>query len=174
MEQEQKILIILTGGTIDSHWEGKTDTAVPNKHSAVPAYFENLGLYLDVAFEEVCMKDSRQIISEDIKKVKKVLEESTSKKILITHGTYTMPDTARFLAANLQRKDQTIILTGSMVPLEGFTSSDAPFNLGYAIALLDQLTPGIYLAMNGRVFTSEEAAKNIGEGRFYSVFDKKQ
>jgi L-asparaginase len=172
--KKQQILIILTGGTIDWYWEGKSDTAVPNKHSVVPAYFAKLSLYVDVTFEEVCMKDSRQLTAKDIKQVQRLVEKSNRKKIIIIHGTYTMPDTARYLMANLKRKDQTIVLTGSMVPLEGFTSSDAPFNLGYAVALLDQLSPGVYIAMNGKIFSAEESAKNIGEGRFYSVFDKQQ
>jgi L-asparaginase len=81
-----------------------------------------------------------------------------------------MPDTARFLKANLKRKDQTIILTGSMIPLLGFSPSDGPFSIGYAIAKVQDLEPGIYVCMNGRVFSSEEVMKVSKEGRFSSVF----
>ncbi len=166
--------IILTGGTIDSHWDGKLDTAVTNEHSVVPEYFRNLILYADVKFEEVCMKDSRQLNVDDLDKILKIISESEYNKIIITHGTYTMPDSAKYLHANLKRNDQTIILTGSMVPLRGFESSDAPFNLGYALAKADELGAGIYLCMNGRTFNPDEVAKSLAEGKFYSVFDKKQ
>lgn len=77
------------------------------------------------------MKDSRQLGENDRKEILKAIEESPSNKIIITHGTYTMPDTARYLKANLKRNDQTIILTGSMIPIKGFSPSDGTFNLGY-------------------------------------------
>lgn len=102
------------------------------------------------------------------------MEESDANRILITHGTYTMPDTARYLKANLKRHDQVIILTGSMTPLKGFELSDDPFNLGYAVAKLQELEPGVYLCMNGKVFSADEVAKNLAEGKFYSIFSDEQ
>jgi len=172
--QNKKINIFITGGTIDSQWDGKLDTAVINKKSSLPDYFESLILYADVEFTEICLKDSRSLNSADLSNLLKNIEESPCTKIIITHGTYTMPDTAKFLSANLIRKDQTVILTGSMVPLSGFLPSDAPFNLGYAIAQVDNLQPGVYLCMNGKTFTPDEVAKNLAEGKFYSVFERKQ
>lgn len=100
--------------------------------------------------------------------------KSLHKKVIITHGTYTMPDSAKFLKANLKRKDQTIIFTGSMIPLLGFAPSDAPFNLGYAIARVQELKAGIYVAMNGKIFMPEEVVKLLSEGRFISVFEEKK
>lgn len=94
-------------------------------------------------------------------------------KIIITHGTYTMPDTARYLKANLKRDDQTIVFTGSMIPLTGFSPSDAPFNLGYSIAKIQDLPAGIYVCMNGRVFSPNEVVKFLYGGRFVSVFGEK-
>ena len=85
-----------------------------------------------------------------------------------------MPDTARYLKANSKRKDQTIILTGSLIPISGFSPSDGPFNLGYAIAKLQDLTAGIYICMNGKVFSSEEVFKVIKEGRFSSIFGERK
>ena len=174
--RDRKIQILLMGGTIDAHWEGKVDTAVINEISAIPDYFKNLILYAEIEFETIVMKDSRQIMSDDLERLRDTIEKSSHTKIIITHGTYTMPDTAKFLKANLVRKDQTIVLTGSMVPLKGFQAdaSDAPFNLGYAIAKIEDLAPGVYLCMNGRTFNPEEVAKNLGEGKFYSVFEWKQ
>lgn len=107
------------------------------------------------------MKDSRELTTGDIKNICKTIEKSTTKKIIITHGTYTMPDTAKYLKANLKRKDQTIISAGSMIPLTGFAPSDAGFNLGYAIARVQTLKPGIYVCMNGRVFSSNEVVKQL-------------
>ena len=104
----------------------------------------------------------------------KAIEDSQFHHILITHGTYTMPDTARFIKGRLKRNDQTIVLTGSMTPLKGFEFTDAPFNLGYAIGQVVTQPSGIYLCMNGQTFTPEEVAKNITEGRFYSIFQDKQ
>jgi len=164
------------GGTIDSHWEGKLDTAVTNERSVIPRFFQSLILYADVNFKEISMKDSRQLTPHDLTVLSEVVESAKEKKIIITHGTYTMPDTAKYLKAHLKRNDQTIILTGSMVPLDGFqsSSSDAGFNLGYAIAKVEDLPVGVYLCMNGRTFAPDEVAKSLSEGKFFSVFDKQQ
>lgn len=160
----------MTGGTIDSSWNGIKDTAVVNVHSIIPAYFKKLIIYPKVKFTEICMKDSREINRQDLNNILKAIEKSKANKILITHGTYTMPDTAKFLEANLKRKDQTIIFTGSMVPLEGVYPTDAGFNLGYAISKVQELKQGFYICMNGETFSPQEVAKNLGEGKFYSVF----
>lgn len=172
------IHIIITGGTIDSVWSGAQDTVIVSEHSILPEYLQELGRNLkfpeELKFTEVCMKDSRALNEEDRNNVLKAIEESDSTKIIITHGTYTMPDTARFLKEHLKRKDQTITLTGSMVPIKGFDFSDGPFNLGYAVAHVQRLEPGVYVCMNTQVFTPEEVAKNIEEGKFYSVFKDEQ
>ncbi len=172
------INIVITGGTIDSLWNGAQDTVVVSEHSILPEYFQELGrnlkFYEELKFTEVCMKDSRAITEEDRKDVLKAIEESVADKIIITHGTYTMPDTARYLKDHLNRTDQVIALTGSMVPIKGFDFSDGPFNLGYAIAQLQKLEPGVYVCMNAKVFTPEEVAKNIDEGKFFSIFREEQ
>ncbi len=169
------IQILVTGGTIDSHWDGKFDTAVVNEASVIPDYFKRLILYANIEIVTICLKDSRNLSTDDLQNLLSAIGKSTSQKIIVTHGTYTMPDTAKFLAANLERKDQTVILTGSMVPLSGFQSdaSDAPFNLGFALAKAEDMPAGIYLAMNGRLFHPDEVAKNLAEGKFYSVFERK-
>lgn len=120
------------------------------------------------------MKDSRALTKGDRQKMLKTIEASKAKMIIITHGTYTMPDTARYLEKNLKRKDQTIVLTGSMVPIKGFDFSDGPFNLGFAFAMVTKLSAGVYVCMNNRAFAPEEVAKDIKEGKFYSVFKDAQ
>lgn len=174
MQEEKGVLFIATGGTIDSVWDGRNDTVVPNKHSIIPYYIAQLKPYIKVGFLECCMKDSRDLTPKDIKRLCQIVKDSKHKRIIIAHGTYTMDTTARYLKKNLKRRDQTIILTGSMTPLKGFELSDAGFNLGYAYAQSQNLPAGIYLCMNGYTFTPEEVAKNLPEGRFYSLFKGKQ
>lgn len=164
------IQFIITGGTIDSYYEGTKDTAVPNKKSIIPSFIKSLKLYTKTKFTTICMKDSRDLTKADLRRILETIEASKSKKIIVTMGTYTMPDTARFLKENLKRHDQTIILTASMIPIVGFSPSDGPFNLGYALAKSQDLAPDIYVCMNGRVFSPEEVIKTISEGRFSSIF----
>ena len=173
MEPDKTVHFVLTGGTIDSYYEGTKDTVIPSQKSVIPQFMKSLKLYGGVDFTEVCMKDSRDMTPNDMQNVTDVVEHSFHTRIIVTHGTYTMPDTARFLQANLSRKDQVIIITGSMIPMEGFTMSDGPFNIGFAIAKFDELTPGIYLCMNGRIFSADEAIKVSPEGRFRSIFGEK-
>lgn len=145
------IHIIVTGGTIDSYYDGRKDTAVPYKHSIIPGYLKSLNIEHKLKFTEVCMKDSRELGASDLKKIRSVIEKSPFKNFIITHGTYTMPDTARFLKASNSKKDAVVILTGAMIPM-GMGNSDAPFNLGYTIAIIDSLKSGIYVCVNGKLF----------------------
>ena len=173
MVKKDTIHFVLTGGTIDSYYNGIKDTVVPNIESVIPNYISGLKLHEAVEFTTVCMKDSREITSQDREKVLICIEKSPHKNIIITHGTYTMPDTAKILKNKLKRKDQTIVFTGSMIPISGFTSSDGPFNLGYSLAKVQELSPGIYICMNGQVFSPEEVIKSLYEGKFVSVFWEK-
>lgn len=171
MQKLSPVHFILTGGTIDSFYDGTKDTAVPHRHSVIPAYIKSLKLYHITTFTEVCMKDSREIHLRDRQKMLAILKKTLHTKIIITHGTYTMPGTAQFLKTHLKRSDQTVILTGSFIPLTGFSPSDAGFSLGFALAKIQELPPGIYICMNGKIFTPKEAAKNRKEGKFYSLFE---
>ncbi len=172
MKNIEKIEFIITGGTIDSYYDSVKDSVTPLKKSTLPSFIESLKLEDKIFFKVICMKDSRSLTPADIKKVLQAVSKSKSKKIIITHGTYTMPDTARFLAANLKRKDQVIIFTGAMIPLTGFSPSDAPFNLGFSLASIKTLKPGIYVCMNGQIFTPQEVSKRVSEGRFVSLLNK--
>ena len=172
-DENSTIHFIMTGGTIDSFYDGAKDSVVPNKHSTIPHFIKSLKLSDKMEFTEVCMKDSRALTQADRKNILKAVEDSPCKKIIITHGTYTMPDTARFLKANLKRKDQTIIFTASLIPITGFSPSDAPFNLGYSVAKVKDLSSGIYVCINGKIFAPEEVVKGIADGRFYSIFGDK-
>jgi L-asparaginase len=164
--------VILTGGTIDSFYNIILDKIAPKKKSCIPEYVKGLKLYNEVKFTTIFMKDSRELTNSDLQRILRAVQSSKVKRIIITHGTYTMSDTARMLDAQLKSKDKTIILTGSMMPLDGFNFSDAPFNLGFVVAMVQELKPGVYISMNGNIFTPQEVAKTISEGRFSSLFTK--
>ncbi len=168
MNNLEPIEVIITGGTIDSQWDGAKDTVVVRQESSLPEFFKSLNLYNKISFTTVCMRDSREISNEDRNKIIEIIEENPVQKVIITHGTYTMPDTAKYLQTNLDFKGKTIVLLGSFTPLKGFDMSDAGFNLGYSFSQVLLLEPGIYVCMNGKTFTAEEAAKDVEAGKFYS------
>lgn len=174
MPNKTIIQFILTGGTIDSYYSATKDTAVPNEHSVIPQFIQGLKLYERVVFTEICMKDSRDLVRADLEKIVKTVAKSKNRNIIITHGTYTMSDTARYLQAKLRNLNKTIVFTGSMIPLVGFSPSDAPFNLGYAVAKVLELPAGIYVCMNGYVFEPEEVMKVLHRGKFISIFGEKK
>ena len=163
-----QIHFIITGGTIDSYYDGTKDTAVPNKESVIPQFIQNLKLPADHHFTTICMKDSRAITDEDRDIMAQAIAESTATKFIITHGTYTMPDTARYLKEHVRGGGQTIVLTGAFVPLTDVIRSDGGFNIGFAMAQLQHLKPGVYVVMNGQVLEADEAVKLVTKGRFDS------
>jgi len=172
MDKSNKLHFIITGGTIDSSYDGTKDTVVPNKRSAIPEFIKILKLYETCEFTEVCLKDSRDLNESDRKNILNTISKSKSKRIIITHGTYTLPDTARYLSANLKNHNKVIVFVCSIIPINGFTPTDAGFNLGYAVAKSQELEKGIYVCMNGRIFSPEEVIKILSEGRFGSIFTK--
>jgi L-asparaginase len=149
------ILVIITGGRIDSVWDGGIDEIVVAKHSVLPEYFKALKI-AGLEFREICMKDSRALTKEDRKNILRTIQDSSAEKILITHGTHTLVDTVEFLEANLKDNSKTIILTGSSIPLKDFALSDAPFNLGYALAKVEELPAGIYFCTNRKTLRAQE------------------
>ena len=166
------IHIIKMGGTIEF-----IDPAYDNINrqlmrldSSVDSYLKNLiKPHFTYSTETVCEKDSREITPDDLERLVKIIESIPHDNILITHGTFTMRDTAEFLEKRFSSEKENkkkIILTGSMIPIIGFSASDAPFNLGYSIASFDSISPGIYLCVNGGIFKSNEVEKNIGLLRF--------
>jgi L-asparaginase len=85
--------------------------------------------------------------------------------VLVTHGTDTMIDTARVLASIA---DKTIVLTGALNPAR-FRGSDAEFNIGTAVGAVQSLSPGVYIAMNGRVWDPGKVRKNVAANRFEAI-----
>ena len=170
---DETIHIIMTGGTIDSYYDGSKDTVVPNKTSVIPKYVNGLKLRQKFIFTEVVMKDSRELNRKDMDKILDTVERSKEKNILITHGTYTMPDTGRYLKAHMKSKNKKVILTASFIPIDGFTYSDGPFNLGFSIASFNNIDNGVFVCINGGIYDPEEVFKLISEGRYDTIYSKK-
>jgi L-asparaginase len=159
--------IIKTGGTIefiDPAYDS-FNRKLLKLDATIDSYLHNLiQPHFNFSSETIAEKDSRDITDEDRQKLVSAIKSSPHENILITHGTFTMQQTAQFLdKLNLNKK---IIMTGSMVPIIGFAASDAGFNLGFAIASFPNINPGVYLSMNGGIFMSDEVKKNVELLRF--------
>lgn len=166
---QETIHFILTGGTIDSSFDPTKDSLVIGDKSHIENFVTNLNLHNSTKFEIAVLKDSREIRHTDRQKILEMIKNSAHKMFIITHGTYTMPDTAQYLIDELEASDKVVVLTGSMIPLKGFEFSDGGFNLGYALAKVQCLSPGVYICMNGRVFDPYKVDKNRMKGRFEEV-----
>lgn len=158
-----KILIIQTGGTIDKDYP-KTNQgyAFEIDEPAAQRVLENSFPGFEYEVVSLLKKDSLEISNEDRFLLKNYIEDSKASKVLITHGSDTMPETASFLN-NIPGK--TIVLTGAYRP-ERFTNSDAAFNIGVAIGALNTLKEGTFIAMNGVVFSANQVKKNTNTGMF--------
>lgn len=164
-----KIHVILTGGRIDSVWDSGVDEIIVATHSVIPNFFKSIGLQLDFTFTEICMKDSRAITEGDREKMRTTIDESNAQKILITHGTHTLPDTVQYLHEKLEKKDKTIVFTGAATPIKDFSLTDAGFNLGYAIAKVQELPAGMHFCIAGDTMSFEQMQQRLKEGKFYSL-----
>jgi L-asparaginase len=157
-----EILILVTGGTFDKEYNELTgelffkDTHV----SEMLKLGRNL---VKTTVHTLMMKDSLHMTDADRRLIATFCAESKQDHIIITHGTDTMADTARYIAKEIPGK--TIIITGAMVPYK-FGSSDGFFNLGSAMAFVQTLAKGVYIAMNGRYFNAENVRKNKENGVF--------
>jgi L-asparaginase len=154
--------LIATGGTFDKHYDeinGKLDFA----DSHLPQVIARARLTIPVALEVLPLLDSLDMKDEDRARVLASCQAATESAIVIIHGTDTMRETAAVLgAANL---DKTIVLTGAMIPYE-IANSDALFNLGFATGVAQTLVAGVYVAMNGKVFSWDNVTKNRAAGVF--------
>jgi L-asparaginase len=160
-----QIRILATGGTFDKEYNELTgELFFKETHTGDML---RLGRsHLDVSLETLMMIDSLQMTDDDRQLILRRCREVPEERIVITHGTDTMEQTAAVLAGGLT--DKTIVLTGAMVPYT-FGSSDGMFNLGTALAFVQTLAPGVYVAMNGRYFPWNAVRKNREKGIFESV-----
>lgn len=164
-----KIQILLTGGTIDKHYnESNGDMEFADSH--ITSILKQGRNRSDIKVDTIVFKDSLDMTEQDRELISNGCTQSSEQKILITHGTDTMVQTATHLAKNEPQllTDKCIVLVGSMIPHE-ISYSDSTFNLGFALGALSSLENGIYIAMNGKVFAWDNVSKNLALGEFQAT-----
>ena len=159
------IKILVTGGTFDKEYNPLNGQLYFNG-THVPEMLRLGRSRLHAHIKRVMMIDSLSMTETDRKKILDECQTSMEDKILITHGTDTMAETAKLLGQHI--KDKTIILTGAMIPY-AFGSSDGLFNLGSALAFLQTLPHGVYISMNGKYFHWDNVRKNKEIGLFEEI-----
>lgn len=159
------IRIFITGGTFDKEYNelnGQLYFKDSHLHELL-----NMGRNLvQVKIRTLMMIDSLEMTDRDRELIAHQCNHCEEDRIIITHGTDTMTETAGMLAEKV--KGKTIVLTGAMIPIK-FGSSDGLFNLGSALAFAQTLATGVYIAMNGRYFTWDNVRKNKQTGLFEEV-----
>ncbi len=165
MIQTKPIRIFITGGTFDKEYDeinGKLYFKDTHMHEIL-----QLGRSrVDVEIRTLMLIDSAEMTEDDRHLILKHCSKTHADQIVITHGTDTMVETAKVIAeGNLEK---TIILTGAMIPYK-FGSSDGLFNFGSALAFVQSLPHGVYVAMNGRYFDFDKVIKNKKTGVFEDI-----
>jgi L-asparaginase len=159
------IRIFITGGTFDKEYD-EIRGRLYFQDSHVPEMLKLGRCELDLEIRTLMMVDSLEMSDSDREIIVDQCRDAPEDRIVITHGTDTMVETARALQANVS--DKTIVLTGAMIPYK-FGSSDGLFNLGSALAFAQTLPPGVYIAMNGRYFAADTVRKNKAAGIFEAI-----
>jgi L-asparaginase len=159
------ICILVTGGTFDKEYNERSGQL----------YFKDTHLEemlrlgrsrVEVTVRTVMMIDSLEMSDADRDVIVQNCREAPEERIVITHGTDTMTETAAAVAARINNK--TVVLTGAMVPY-AFGSSDGLFNLGSALSFVQVLPAGVYIAMNGKCFPWDRVRKNRERGEFEEI-----
>jgi L-asparaginase len=159
-----KLLIVTTGGTIDKiYFDDKSDYQVGEPQISQILHAMHVAFEFEVA--ALLRKDSLHITADDRKLIRAALAASDATHVLITHGTDTMVETAAELKG---LAGKTIVLTGALNPAR-FRDSDAIFNIGCAVGAVQCLPPGVYIAMNGRVWDPEQVRKNRNRNVFEAL-----
>lgn len=156
------IRIFITGGTFDKEYN-ELNGQLFFKDTHIQELLKLGRSRVEVDIRTLMMVDSLEMSEDDRLLISRQCQSSEEDKIIITHGTDTMTSTAAVLAA--ENKDKTIVLTGAMIPYK-FGSSDGLFNMGSALAFVQTLAPGVYIAMNGRYFNWNNVYKNKQTGVF--------
>ena len=156
------IKILVTGGTFDKEYMELTGELL-FKNTHVHEMLDLARCKIDVKIRTLLMMDSVDITDYHRDIIYNKCKDSSEEKIVITHGTDTMSETAKFLGRKI--KNKTIVLTGALIPY-AFGSSDGLFNLGSALAFVQSLPSGVYVVMNGRCFDYDNVRKNKTSGVF--------
>jgi L-asparaginase len=153
-----------TGGTIDKvYFDALSEFEVGA--NALHPILREANVTVDIAVEPLMRKDSLELTDADRAVIHAAVRDSAATRIVITHGTDTMAQTAQTLC---DIDGKTIVLTGAMQPA-ALRSSDSIFNVGFAVAAVQLLPPGVYVAMNGRVFDAAHVAKDRSSNRFVTT-----
>jgi L-asparaginase len=157
------IEIITTGGTIDKiYYDKKNDYQVGDPF--IVDLLKKMNFSVDYSVNSLMRIDSLDMTIRERNQIYEHIKDLATEKILITHGTDTIIDTALYLK---KIKNKTIVLTGSLKPAL-FIDNDATFNIGCALTAVQTLEKGIYIVMNGRIFNPEKVTKNIEKNIFES------
>jgi L-asparaginase len=161
------IKLLITGGTFDKEYDELHGT-LRFKDTHIHEMLKLGRSRLEVEVRTVMMIDSLEMTDDDRAMIVQNCRMAEEDRIVVTHGTDTMPETAKTLgAAKIEGK--TIVLTGAMIPY-AFGSSDGLFNLGSALSFVQVLPPGVYVAMNGMVFTWD----NVKKVRQLGIFERER
>ncbi|MEM1054858.1 MAG: asparaginase domain-containing protein [Bacteroidota bacterium] len=163
------IQVFTTGGTIDKvYFDAQSEFEVGDP--LIAEIFQTAGVQAPFEVETLMRKDSLAITDEDRATIAERIVETPYTRLLVTHGTDTMTQTAQAVSEALLDSpssgfDKTVVFVGSLTPAR-FRQSDAEFNVGFALAAVQILPPGVYVAMNGRFFDARNVAKNRAQNRF--------
>ena len=156
-----RIKIFTTGGTIDKvYFDARSEFEVGSPQ--VQDVLQESNVVFAYEIESILRKDSLDLTDEDRRLIRRHVEAEACRRVVITHGTDTLIDTAKMLSGIAAK---TIVLTGSMQPAR-FRATDAIFNIGTAIGAVQSLQPGVYLVMNGCIFDPNRVRKNREKNRF--------
>ncbi|XAM01123.1 asparaginase domain-containing protein [Phycisphaeraceae bacterium D3-23] len=158
------IEILTTGGTIDKvYFDALSEFQIGDP--AVEFVLGQAGVETEHTLRRLMSKDSLELTDDDRATIRDAVAQSDAKRILITHGTDTMAKTAAAIDNTARDAGKTVVLTGAMQPAR-MAQTDAVFNLGFAWGVMQTLDPGVYIAMNGKVFEAGHVRKNRDAGRF--------
>ncbi len=157
-----RIRLLVTGGTFDKEYNELNGHLFFHETHA-PEMLRLGRCLVDVEIQTLMMIDSLDMSEQDRLSIAAACRDAPESRIVVTHGTDTMVETAAVLGTEIQ--DKTIVLTGAMVPYK-FGSSDGLFNLGSALAFVQTLPSGVYVAMNGLCFAWDHVRKNREKGIF--------
>ncbi|HRN61361.1 MAG TPA: asparaginase domain-containing protein [Luteimonas sp.] len=160
----EELLIVTTGGTIDKiYFDDKSDYQIGDPQ--IGRMLEELGVAFRFSVIPILRKDSLHLGDADRELVRATIAAQPAQHVLVTHGTDSMIATAHVLSSI---EGKTIVLTGALSPAR-FRGSDAEFNIGTAVGAVQSLPPGVYIAMNGRIWDPAKVRKNVDANRFEAV-----
>ena len=163
-ETTPPIVVLTTGGTIDkTYFDALSQYQIGE--SVVQKLLETARVSYPFRIVEALRKDSLDLTDADREILRARVAELDATRLVITHGTDTMTETARVLAS---LREKTIVFTGALSPAR-FAESDAPFNLGMAFATAQLAPPGVYITMSGQVFRADQVRKDRAAGRFVAL-----